>query len=152
MAVLESVFSSVPFKKFELSNPPTHIYSKNWLDRKCFLCLFWVLSKLDVRHLWWNYFLVKKQKLLRFATLSRTPTRAWYVPKRSFSRNFQKSPFKRCYRFTVYSLQRYQNELLIKSLKCTLRLTENFKEVISNRVPYQKFTDLQTAAFSLAWF
>ena len=33
-----------------------------------------------------------------------------------------------------------------------MRLKENFQEVISNGAPYQKFTDLQTTAFSLAWF
>ena len=39
-----------------------------------------------------------------------------------------------------------KNELLTKFLKCVLKLTENFQEVISTEVPYQKFTDLQTAA------
>ena len=39
-----------------------------------------------------------------------------------------------------------KNELLTKFLKCALKLTENFQEVISTEVPYQKFTDLQTAA------
>ena len=38
-----------------------------------------------------------------------------------------------------------KNELLTKFLKCALKLTENFQEVISTEVPYQKFTDLQTA-------
>ena len=32
------------------------------------------------------------------------------------------------------------------------KFTENFQEEISNGVPYQKFTDLQTAAFSFACF
>ena len=39
-----------------------------------------------------------------------------------------------------------KNELLTKFLKCVLKLTENFQEMISTEVPYQKFTDLQTAA------
>ena len=39
-----------------------------------------------------------------------------------------------------------KNELLTKFLKCDLKLTENFQEVISTEVTYQKFTDLQTAA------
>ena len=39
-----------------------------------------------------------------------------------------------------------ENELLTKFLKCVLKLTENFQEVISIEVPYRKFTDLQTAA------
>ena len=39
-----------------------------------------------------------------------------------------------------------KNELLTKFLKCALKLTENFQEVISTEVPYHKFTDLQTAA------
>ena len=30
--------------------------------------------------------------------------------------------------------------------KCALKLTEKFQEVISTEVPFQKFTDLQTAA------
>ena len=38
------------------------------------------------------------------------------------------------------------NELLTKYLKCILKLTENFQEVISTEGPYQKLTDLQTAA------
>ena len=29
--------------------------------------------------------------------------------------------------------------------KCALKLIEKFQEVISTEVPYQKFTDLQTA-------
>ena len=33
-----------------------------------------------------------------------------------------------------------------------LKLTENFQEVIFNWVPYQKFTNLQNAALSLACF
>ena len=38
-----------------------------------------------------------------------------------------------------------KNKLLNKFLKCALKLTENFQEVISTEVPYQKFTDLQAA-------
>ena len=34
-------------------------------------------------------------------------TRAWYVPKSGFSRYFEKSPFNRSCRFTVFSLQLY---------------------------------------------
>ena len=45
-----------------------------------------------------------------------------------------------------------KNKILTKLLKCALKLTENFQEVISNEVPYQKFTDLQTAALSVACF
>ena len=43
-------------------------------------------------------------------------------------------------------------ELLTKFLEGALKFTENFQEAIFNEVPYQKFTDLQTAAFSLARF
>ena len=39
-----------------------------------------------------------------------------------------------------------KSELLTKFLQCALKLTENFQEVIFTKVPYQKFTDLQTAA------
>ena len=49
---------------------------------------------------------------------------------------------------TVYNSTK--NELLTKFLKGALKFTENFGEVISNGVPYQKVTDLQTTAFSLA--
>ena len=38
------------------------------------------------------------------------------------------------------------NELLTKFLKYALKHTENSQEIISTEVPYQKFTDLQTAA------
>ena len=33
-----------------------------------------------------------------------------------------------------------------------MKLTENFQEVISNLVPYQKYIDIQDAAFSLMFF
>ena len=39
-----------------------------------------------------------------------------------------------------------KNGLLTKFLKCVLKLTENFQEVISTEVTYQKFTGLQTTA------
>ena len=39
-----------------------------------------------------------------------------------------------------------------KFLKGVLKLTEKFQEVISNMVPYQKYIDIQAAAFSLACF
>ena len=39
-----------------------------------------------------------------------------------------------------------KNELLTKFLKLAFRLTENFQEAVSTEAPYQKFTDLQTAA------
>ena len=45
-----------------------------------------------------------------------------------------------------------KNELLTKFLKSALKLTENFHEMISNWVPYQKSTNPQTAAFSFACF
>ena len=38
-----------------------------------------------------------------------------------------------------------KNGLLTKFLKCALKLTENFQEVTSTEVPYQKFTVLQAA-------
>ena len=43
-------------------------------------------------------------------------------------------------------------ELPTKFLERTFKFTENFQEVISNGVPYHKFTDLQTAAFSFVCF
>ena len=45
-----------------------------------------------------------------------------------------------------------KSELLTKFLKIDLKLTENFPQVVTNGVFYQKFTDLQTVAFSLACF
>ena len=84
-------------------------------------------------------------------TLSRNLTGAWYVPKSNSSRNFEKSPFNRICRLTVYSLQRCQKHLT-KFLKDVLKLTENFQEVVSNMVSYQKYTKIQAAAFSLACF
>ena len=42
-----------------------------------------------------------------------------------------------------------KNELPTNFLKGALKLTENFKELISHGVPYQKFTDLQTAVSAL---
>ena len=43
---------------------------------------------------------------------------------------------------TVQSLYTSKNELLTKCLKGALKPTENFQEMISNEVPYQKFTNL----------
>ena len=43
----------------------------------------------------------------------------------------------------------HKNKLLIKFLKCALKLTENFQEVTSTEGPHQKFTDLQTAALRI---
>ena len=43
-------------------------------------------------------------------------------------------------------------EILTEFLEGAFKPTDNFQEVISNGVPYQKCTDLQTAAFSLACF
>ena len=41
---------------------------------------------------------------------------------------------------------------LTKFLKGVLKLTENFQEVVTNMLPYQKYTGIQAAAFSLACF
>ena len=46
----------------------------------------------------------------------------------------------------LFSLNATKNELLTKFLKYALKLTENFQEVISTEVPYQKFTVVQAAA------
>ena len=54
--------------------------------------------------------------------------------------------------FEPYGLNASKNELLTKFLKVDLKLTENFQEVISDGVPYQKFTNLQNTAFSLGCF
>ena len=45
-----------------------------------------------------------------------------------------------------------KNKVLTKFIKSALKLTENFQEVISTGAPCQRFTDLQTAAFSLVRF
>ena len=55
----KNIFSSVPFKKFELSNLPTYNYNENWLHRKCFLCMLLEFSKLLWERLWCNHLLVK---------------------------------------------------------------------------------------------
>ena len=52
--------------------------------------------------------------------------------------------------YTVCNATR--NELLTKFFKGALKLTENFQKVDSNMVPRQKYTDLQSAAFSFACF
>ena len=38
----KNAFSSVPFKEFELFNPPTYnsTVTENWLHRKCLLSVF----------------------------------------------------------------------------------------------------------------
>ena len=55
-------------------------------------------------------------------------------------------------RLTVESLSVTKNELIVKFLKGALQFTENFQEVISNGFPYQKFTNMQTAAVNLECF
>ena len=85
-----------------------------------------------------------------FPALSRNLTGAWYVPKSSFSRNFEESPFNGVAGLQNTFCNATKNELLTKFIKGALKFPENFQEVISNEVPYQKFTDLQTADFSLA--
>ena len=44
----KNVFSSVPFKKFELPNPPTYNCTENWLHRKCSFCLFKIAGRASV--------------------------------------------------------------------------------------------------------
>ena len=89
---------------------------------------------------------------MRFVTLPRNLTCARYVPKSSSSRNFEKPLLTRLagLQYTFCNGTKY--ELLIKFLEDAFEYTENFQEIISNGVPYQKFTDLQTVAFSLACF
>ena len=53
----ESVLSNVCFKQLELSNPSTYNYTKNWLNRKCFLCLSREFSKFLGKRSWWNHFI-----------------------------------------------------------------------------------------------
>ena len=68
--------------------------------------------------------------------------------KVAFLKILEKSPFTRSCRFAGIQYRvcnATKNELLAKFLKCALKLTENFQEVISTEVAYQKFTDLQTA-------
>ena len=59
-----------------------------------------------------------------------------------------RSPLLTECRLTEQSLYATKNELLSKFLQVALELTENFHEVLSNAAPYQKFTNLQNAAFS----
>ena len=40
----------------------------------------------------------------------------------------------------------------LQYIVCNGKFTENFQEVVSNMVLYQKYTDIQAAAFSLACF
>ena len=55
-------------------------------------------------------------------------------------------------RVQAYGKNVSKNELLTKFLKVGLKLIEHFQEVMSDGVSYQKFTNLQNAAFSLACF
>ena len=75
-------FALLLYYRRTVQSTPYH-YTENWLHRKCFLCLFREFSKLLEERLWWNYILVKQQKLLRFATRSWSLTHAWYVLKKN---------------------------------------------------------------------
>ena len=77
----KNVFSSVPFKKFELSNPPTYNYWKTDSTASIsFVCFenFKIGLKASVvesnRNVW---------------VLSRNLARVWYVLKSSSPRNFE---------------------------------------------------------------
>ena len=129
-------------KKFELSNLPTFNYSENWLRRKCFLSMLLEFSKLLWERLWCNQFLII-WKLLCFATPSRNLTRAWYVPIVTLL-EISRSPLLIGFAGLQY--------IVCNAVKGVLKLAENFQEVVSNMVPYQKYTDIQAAAFSLACF
>ena len=77
---------------------------------------------------------------------------------KNFSEDVGKTAVKKVlqnYQKNVFSsvpLNASKNKLLTKFLKLGLKLTEIFLEVISDGVPYQKFTNLQNAALSLACF
>ena len=148
----KNLFSSIPFKKFDLSNPPTFNYTENSLHRKCFLCLFWEFSKLLGERLRWN----QKQGIRKSCDLQicrKIEHVHGILPKSSSSKNFEKSSFHRSCRLTLYTVcNATKSDFLLKFLKDALKPLENFQEVISNGVPYQRFTDLQAAAFSLARF
>ena len=47
--------------------------------------------------------------------------------------------------YSVYNAT--ENELLTKFLKYVLKLIENFQEIISTEVPYQKFTNCRLTCF-----
>ena len=53
----KNVFSSVPFEKFELSNPPTYNYLKT--NSSTNISFVFTILKLVAEHLWWNHFFVK---------------------------------------------------------------------------------------------
>ena len=73
------------------------------------------------------------------------------VLKSSTSINFENSPFGRaaCLQYTVCSATKNK---FLQFLKVLRKIEENIQKVISNGVPFQKLTDLQTAAFNLACF
>ena len=98
------VFNSVSFKKFELSNRTTYNDAENSFHRKCFFCLFWETSKLLGERLVESHFSKVRETSTACNSVEKKLTRAWYVPKSDFSRNFEKSPFNRSCRFTVFSL------------------------------------------------
>ena len=136
MKVLEiyqkNIFNSVHFKKFELYNPPTSNY-------------IGIAGRASV-----------VESLFSKAILSRNLTRAWHFPKRNLeislleiSRSVLFSGVT-CLQYIVSNASKI--ELLTRFFKGALKLTENFQEMISNGVPYQKFPDLQIVAFNLACF
>ena len=81
----KNVFSSVPFKKFELSNPPTYNYRKtDSAANNSFVCV--ENFKIGLRSS-----VVESNR--NFWVLSKNPTSVWYVPKSRSSRNFENSSF-----------------------------------------------------------
>ena len=80
-----NVFSSVSFKKCDLSNPPTskHLY------RKCFLYLFREFSKLQGERLWWDFFSKVTETSAFCDSVEKSNMCMVFVPKSSFFRNFK---------------------------------------------------------------
>ena len=69
----------------------------------------------------------KVRETSRFCnSVEKNLTRAWYVPKNGFSRNFEKFPFNRVAGLQYSVCNATKNKLLTKFLKCALKLTENF--------------------------
>ena len=95
-----------------------------------FLCLFREFPKLLGERLWWNHFFSKIKEASAFCN-SVGKSNTWMLC-------FDKSSFKQSCRLTEYNFK--------------IKLTDNFREMISNGIPYQEFTDLKVVALGLGCF
>ena len=149
--IKKNIFSSVPFKILELSNPPSYKNSKtDSTENISFVCFenFKIGWRASVVESHFN----KVAKTVGFCNSAQKSKKCMVCSEMCSSRNFEKSPFNKSCRLTVESLNATKNKLLVNFLKGVLKFIENFQEMISNDFPYQKFQTCKLLPSALCVF